>query len=232
MWGPLGPLCISRQNCQTSASQVSLNDLRSTFGRLDVSFIKWGWWAFPCADRLHQLPGTHLISAFLGQKALLINDHPEGEAQHDSAMATVPKHHRKQEGESNDSVGSCRRERLRSSAPSKQKGLIREAVCPIRPFLIGTALKGLLQSSLTHQAVRSGAELALPSQRLFNCTFLANLTFVSCLTIINTMCKQLHSVLQHKKCIWSLLPYFSTCSASTIWVNMTLSHRPPFLGFY
>lgn len=139
-------------------------------------------------------PGTHLISAFLGQKAFLINDHPEGEAQHDSTVATVPKHHRKQEGESNDGVGSCRRERSRSLAPSKQKGFIKEAVYSIRPFLTGTALKGLLNSSPIHQA-------ALPSQRLFNCmacTFLAFLSFVSCLTIINNMCRQLHSVLQHK----------------------------------
>lgn len=127
-----------------------------------------GWWPFPYADRVHQSPDTHLISAFLGQKALLINDHPECKAQHDSTMATVPKHHRKQEGEGNDSVGSCRRERSRSSAPSKQKGLIKEAVYPIRPFLTGTALKGLLNPSPTHQAVRSSAELALASQRMFN----------------------------------------------------------------
>lgn len=146
-------------------------------------------------------PGTHLISAFLGQKALLINDHPECKAQHDSAVAAVPKHHREQEGEGNDSVGSCRRERSRSSALCKQKGLIKEAVYSSRPFLTGAALKGLLNSSPSHQAVRSSAELALPSQRMFSCMtciFLAVLSFPSYLTIINTMCRQLHSVLQHK----------------------------------
>lgn len=81
--------------CQISASWASLKDLHSAFGRLDAPYIKWGWWAFSYADRVHQLPGTHLISAFLGQKALLINDHPECKAQHDSTMATIPKHHRK-----------------------------------------------------------------------------------------------------------------------------------------
>lgn len=148
---------------------------------------------------MHQLPGTHLISAFLGQKALLVNDHPERKAQHDSAVAAIPKHHRKQEGEGNDSVWSCRKERTRRSALPKQKGRGRAAVRSTRPFLTAAALKGLHDPSPTHQAVRPSAELALSSERLSNCMtciFLAILASISCLTIINTMRSQLHSVLQ------------------------------------
>ena len=114
-------------------------------------------------------------------------------------MATIPKHHRKQEREGNDSVRSCRKERTRSSALPKQKGLSREAVHPTGPFLTAAALKGLHGPSPTHQAVRFSAELDLSSERLsscMTCIFLAILAFISCLTIINTMRRQLHSVLQ------------------------------------
>lgn len=196
-------LCVEagRISCQISASWASSKQLHSAFGRLDDPFIKWRWWAFSYAHGVHQLPGTHLISAFLGQKVFLVNDHPEGKAQHDGAVATIPKHHRKQEGECNDSVWSCRKERTRSWTLPKQKGVSRAAVHPIRPFFTAATLKGLHNPSPSHLRVRYSAELAL-SQEIFSncmtCIFLAILAFISCLTVMNTMCIQLHSVLQQK----------------------------------
>lgn len=89
--------------------------------------------------------------------------------------------------------------KTRSSAPTKQKGLSREAVHPTGPFLTAAALNCLHDPSPTHDAVRSSAELALSSEILSNCMtciFLAILALISCLTVINTVHKQLHSGLQ------------------------------------
>lgn len=90
-------------------------------------------------------------------------------------MATIPKHHRKQEGEGNNGVRSCRKENTGHSTP-KQKGLSRGAVHPFKPFFTAAVLKGLPAPSPTHQATRSSAELALPLERFSNfltSTFLA-----------------------------------------------------------
>lgn len=49
----------------------------------------------------------HLVVALLGEEATLSDDQVQGCAGHQQAVAHVAKHHRKQEGEGDDGVGSC-----------------------------------------------------------------------------------------------------------------------------
>lgn len=53
---------------------------------------------------------THLIVRLLGEQTFLVKDHPKGCQEHHGPVTTVSKHHGKQEGESDDGVGSCRGE--------------------------------------------------------------------------------------------------------------------------
>lgn len=51
----------------------------------------------------------YLVVTLLGQEAALSDDQIESSTGHQQAMTHVTKHHRKQEGESNDGVWSCNR---------------------------------------------------------------------------------------------------------------------------
>lgn len=51
----------------------------------------------------------YLIVALLGEEASLSDDQIEGSTGHQHTVTHVTKHHRKQEGESNDGVRSCNR---------------------------------------------------------------------------------------------------------------------------
>lgn len=137
------------KKCSRSAGEEGSIGKHTPVGQ---SFYQVEQWAFSQAGRVHQLAGTCLIGALLGQKALLVNDHPERKAQHDSTVPTVPKHHRKKEGEGNDSVRSCRKENIGCSAPPKQEEHSWEAACPTKPFRTTAVLKkSLIPPLLTRQ---------------------------------------------------------------------------------
>lgn len=66
---------------------------------------------------------AHLIVRLLGEETSLITDHPKGSQEHHGSVTTVSKHHGKQEGESDDGVGSCRGENHNSlSLPKSPVG--------------------------------------------------------------------------------------------------------------
>ena len=50
---------------------------------------------------------TDLVVGLLRLKTFLREDHPESEEEHDEAMAGVSEHHREEEREADDGVGSC-----------------------------------------------------------------------------------------------------------------------------
>lgn len=63
---------------------------------------------------------AHLIVRLLGEETSLIMDHPKGSQEHHGSVTTVSKHHGKQEGESDDGVGSCRGDNSPMSESSQQ----------------------------------------------------------------------------------------------------------------
>ena len=54
---------------------------------------------------------THFSASFEVGQPLLKDDKHESKQSHDQAMASVSKHHSKQEREGDDSVGSCKKDR-------------------------------------------------------------------------------------------------------------------------
>ena len=59
---------------------------------------------------VHQLNSTHFSASFEVGQPLLKDDKHESEQSHDQAMASVTKHHSKQEREGDNSVGRCKKD--------------------------------------------------------------------------------------------------------------------------
>ena len=62
----------------------------------------------------------YLIVTLLGNEATLPDDQVEGSTGHQRTMTHVSKHHRKQEREGNDGVGSCNRQHNRMKPLDKE----------------------------------------------------------------------------------------------------------------
>lgn len=74
---------------------------------LDPGGFKWEFWPVEKKALLY------LVVTLLGEEATLSDDQVEGSTCHQQAVTHVTKHHRKQEGESDDGVGSCNRRQTR-----------------------------------------------------------------------------------------------------------------------